>query len=178
MPVYIVGTRNPVPRPGLPEDFIITKPAFIKAHIKAGNFMRSVVDAAVNGLILAVHKPVMTRAVHLNKLALTRPLVARFMLLLFFSRPGARRFDPGIRKHLPDHMVRKLKTVINREVFTEGRERRIRPELPIEPDNFCTKRVRVFLSLISKTGMAIDECSLALFQIFVFEDEHRLRGKI
>ena len=178
MPVDVIRDRNAVASPGLPEDFIITKPALIKAHIKAGNFMRSVVDTAVNGLILAVHKPVMTRSVHLNKLTLTRPLVARFMLLLFFSRPGARRLDPSIRKHLPDHMVRKLKTVINREVFTEGRKRRIRPELPIEPDNFCTKRVRVFLSLISKTGMAIDESSVALFQIFVFEDEHGLRGKI
>ena len=106
MPVDIVGTRHAVPRPGLPQHFIITKAALIKAHIKAGNFMGSIVHATMDDFVLTIHKPVMTRAVHLNKLTLPRPFIARFMLLLFFSRPGPRRFDPGIREDLPDHMIR------------------------------------------------------------------------
>ena len=178
MPVDIESSRNAVADPGLPEDFIIPKPAFIQAHIKPGDFMRSVVDPAMDRLIAAIHKPVMTGSVHLNKLALPRPFQARFMRELFLSRPGPRRLYPGIAKHLADHVIRDNKTVTNRQLLTESSKRSIRPELPIEPDDFCTKLVRVFLFLIDQSGMAINKSGLALFQKFVFEDKNGLSRKI
>ncbi len=174
MPVDIESSRNAVADPGLPEDFIITKPAFIQAHIKPGDFMRSVVDPAMDRLIAAIHKPVMTGGVHLNKLTLPRPFQSRFMRELFLSRPGTRRLEAGIQKHLADHMIRHGQTMAQRKLLAEGSERSIRPELPIEPDDFCTKLIRVFLFLIDKPSMAINKSGLALFQIFVFEDKNGL----
>jgi len=178
MPVDIIRQRHPIALPGLPEDFIITQPALIETEVQTYHAMRSVVDTAMQGNIRAIHKPVMARGVHLNKLALPRTFIALFMLELFLCRPGPRRLDPSIRKHLADHMIRDNKTVTNWKLLAEGRKRSIWPELPIEPDDFCTKLVRVFLFLVRKTTMAIDESSLALFQIFVFEDKNGLSGKI
>ena len=174
MPVNIESSRNAVASPGLPEDFIITKPAFIEAHIKPGNFMRSVVDPAMDRLIAAIHKPVMTGGVHLNKLALPRPLKTRFMRELFLSRPGTRRLEAGIQKHLADHMIRHGQAMAQRKLLAEGRERSIRPELTIEPDELGAEFIRVFLFLIDKSGVAINKSGLALFQIFVFEDKNGL----
>jgi hypothetical protein len=115
-----------------------------------------------------------TGSVKLHKLALALPFIAALMLCLFLCRPGTRRLYPRVIKHLPDNVVRDNKPVVNREIFTESRERRVRPELPVEPDDFCTKLIRVFLFLIDKSGMAINKSGLALFQIFVFEDKNGL----
>lgn len=178
MPVYVVSKRNSVAEPGLTLDFIIPKPAFIEAHIQPGNFMSSVVDAAMDRLITAVHKPVMTGGVHLHKLTLARPFIARFMLLLFFSRPGPRRFDTGSREDLPYHMIRNHKSVINRKLLAKSSERRIRPVLLVEPDDLSTELVRVFLFLINEATMTIDKSGLTTRQIFVFKNKYRLRRKI
>ena len=110
----------------------------------------------------------------MNKLALPRPFQARFMRELFLSRPGARRLKAGIQKHLADHVIRYHQAMAQRKLLAEGRERSIRPELPVEPDKLSAEFIRVFLFLINKSGVTINESGLALFQIFVFEDENGL----
>jgi len=141
MPVNVIRAWNPVVFPRLPENFVIAQAALIEAHVKTDDFMRSIVDTAVDCFIKPVHKPVMTGAVHLNKLSLPRPFIARFMHLFFFGRPGPGRFYTGSTKNLPDHMIRNIKIVTKRKLLAEGSERRIDPMFLVEPDDLRTKLV-------------------------------------